>query len=129
MSIQRKRVHHALFIAATIAVGLFSRSRFTPFDYPHIGDALYALMIFFGVGFLFPRMSSPRVVALSVGFCFLLEFGQLYQADWINAIRSTRLGGLVLGFGFLWGDLISYTVGGVVGWALEVFVISDRRRR
>ncbi len=34
-------------------------------------------------------------------------------------IRNTMLGGLVLGFGFLWTDLVYYAVGIGVGTAIE----------
>ena len=39
------------------------------------------------------------------------ETSQLYHAPWIDRIRATTLGGLVLGFGFLWSDIACYTVG------------------
>lgn len=116
----RNRLHYFLFIILTVALGLFSRSRFIPeLIYPYLGDVLYALMFFFIVGFLFPRMSTLGVFLLSVGCCFLIEVSQLYQAEWINAIRQNRLGGLILGYGFLWSDLVSYTIGGMLGALLE----------
>ena len=43
--------------------------------------------------------------------CFLLEFSQLYQVKWINNIRKTGPGKLVLGQGFLWSDLLAYSLG------------------
>lgn len=52
-------------------------------------------------------------------FSFSIEVSQLYQADWINAIRHTRLGGLVLGFGFQWTDLVAYSVGIAFGATLD----------
>ncbi len=64
-------------------------------------------------------MSSKKVALISILTCFLIEFSQLYQAEWINEIRKTRLGGLILGFGFLWSDLVSYAVGGMMGLGLE----------
>ena len=48
---------------------------------------------------------------LALVFSYLIEISQLYHAPWIDAIRSTALGGLVLGFGFLWSDILCYTVG------------------
>ncbi|MCY7330065.1 MAG: DUF2809 domain-containing protein [Saprospiraceae bacterium] len=37
--------------------------------------------------------------------------GQLYHAPWMDGLRVTRLGGLILGFGCLWSDLGCYTLG------------------
>ena len=128
MPTQRNRIHYLALIIVTIGLGLGSRTSIIPeFIYPYLGDALYALMFFFMVGFLFPNMSTLKVFGISVGLCFLIEFSQLYQADWINAIRHTRLGGLILGFGFLWSDLLSYFVGGIMGSGVE-FIIRRIKR-
>ena len=42
---------------------------------------------------------------------YMVEISQLYQVQWLNNIRMTTPGRLVLGQGFLWGDIISYTIG------------------
>ena len=120
MAIKRNRILYLFFIISTIALGLVSRAAFIPeLIYPYLGDVFYALMIFWIFGFLFPRMSSKKIALISILTCFLIEFSQLYHAEWIDAIRKTRLGGLILGFGFLWSDLVSYTVGGMMGLGLE----------
>ena len=43
--------------------------------------------------------------------CCLDECSQLYHAPWIDLIRSTTLGHLVLGSGFIWGDFVAYAIG------------------
>jgi len=85
----------------------------------YIGDILWALMIFFIIAILFKRKSTYWVGAVAIAFSFLIEFSQLYQEPWINSIRHTTLGGLVLGFGFLWTDLVSYAIGISIGVLLE----------
>ena len=52
---------------------------------------------------------------MALVFCYLIEVSQLYQGEWLNQIRRTTLGGLILGYGFLWRDLLSYTVGVLLG--------------
>lgn len=52
-------------------------------------------------------------------FSFTIEISQLYQADWINTIRQTTLGGLVLGHGFLLMDLASYSIGIVIAVIID----------
>ena len=76
-------------------------------------------MFFFIVGFVLPRSSIIKVVIVALSLCFAIELSQLYHAEWIDAIRKTRIGGLILGFGFLWSDLISYGVGVTSGAILE----------
>lgn len=116
----RNRIVYLILIIATILIGLISRTSITPdFIYPYIGDFLYALMIFFIVGFIFNKGRSLQNAFISLLICYLIEISQLYQADWINAIRSYRLGALILGHGFLWSDLISYALACLTGYALE----------
>ncbi|MTI39319.1 DUF2809 domain-containing protein [Fulvivirga lutimaris] len=120
MSKPRNRPLYFFLIIGTIACGLASRASFSPdFVKAYAGDPLYALMIFFIIGFFFSKYSSLQVALLCIAVCYTIELSQLYQADWINEIRRTRLGGLVLGFGFLWSDIISYTVGALVGYVLD----------
>lgn len=125
MNLPRSRIVYALLIAAVIALGLASRAQATQpflpqFINEYAGDTLYALMVFFGIGFLFPKLSTWRVTALSFGVSVLIECSQLYHAPWIDAIRQTRIGGLILGFGFLWSDLVCYAVGVACGVLFEV---------
>ncbi len=58
--------------------------------------------------------------------CFVLgvadEALQLYHAPWIEAIRQTRVGGLILGFGFLWSDIICYAIGIVIAYVMVVLI-------
>ena len=49
--------------------------------------------------------------AIATGFSFVMELSQLYHSPWIDSLRQTRLGGLILGSDFLWIDLVRYSVG------------------
>ncbi len=89
------------------------------FVHDYVGDVLYAVMMFFGFGFLFPKSPTIKIAALALGFCVAIEISQLYHAPWIDAIRHTRIGGLILGFGFLWSDLVCYLVGVCIGLMVE----------
>lgn len=109
-----------MLIIITIILGLISRAKTIPvIIYPYLGDYLYALMCFLIVGFLYNKSKSLKIVLISILLCYLIEVFQLYQADWINNIRSHKLGGLILGYGFLWSDIVSYTLGGMTGFILE----------
>jgi hypothetical protein len=105
-----------------VALGLASRRyarSLPPFIAVYAGDTLWALMAFITVAFAAPAWSTLRVgiaaLAISVG----VEVSQLYHAAWIDAVRGTWLGGLLLGFGFLWSDLACYTAGVTAGMAFE----------
>lgn len=90
------------------------------------GDTIWALMIFFITGFIFTTYSTFRVAVMATMFSFAIEFSQLYQAEWINSIRHTRIGGLILGYGFLWSDLMCYTAGTLIGISLEKLYLNTK---
>ena len=83
------------------------------------GDALWALMVFFGFGIFLPRASRSLLAKISLGFAWGIELSQLYQAPWIQALRVTFPGKYILGNTFCWSDLVAYALGIGVGVALE----------
>ncbi|WP_438493794.1 DUF2809 domain-containing protein [Paenibacillus sp. IHBB 3054] len=87
----------------------------------HFGDALWAAMIYFAFRVLLTRQQRWISVVLSFGFSFGIEFSQLYQEIWINELRATLLGGLILGKGFLWIDLIRYSAGILFSYVADRF--------
>ncbi|WP_353051332.1 DUF2809 domain-containing protein [Fictibacillus enclensis] len=128
-----KRGIYLLLIVIMIIFGLASRangSSHPAFLAENAGDALWAAMVYFGFRFLFVRKSLQTAMLLSVLFSFGIEFSQLYQADWINQIRNTLLGALILGKGFLAVDLVRYTAGIIVAVFLDwcIFIRSNPRK-
>lgn len=119
-----KRKRYLYIIAAMIVVFLGLASRKLSGNLPEIlnmylGDALWALMIYLFVAVIFKTPSIKWVAISSLLFCYLIELSQLYHAFWIDGIRNTRLGGLILGFGFLWSDILAYTMGVGIGILIE----------
>lgn len=114
----KNRLKFLLMAFLMIPIGLATRTYGNEFMKLYVGDSLWAMMIYFGFKFLFP--SQPlKAFWYAIIFCFLIEFSQLYHAPWINTVRQNRLGGLILGFGFLWTDLVSYFVGILGGYWLD----------
>ncbi|MCY8454416.1 DUF2809 domain-containing protein [Bacillus spizizenii] len=95
----------------------------------YLGDSLWAAMIFTGCGFLFQKMKTMLTGIISLSFCFIIEISQLYHAEWIDRIRDTSLGGLVLGYGFLWSDIEAYTIGIAFCAAIELLALGIKKRR
>ena len=106
-----------VYMAATciiLVAGLSTRvlaQYFPDFIATHFGDALWAAMIYCGFRVIGARKSLKWSLILSLMFCLTIELSQLYQPGWLNTIRGTLLGGLILGKGFLIVDLIRYAVG------------------
>ncbi len=117
----RGRLAYAACLMLVIGAGLLWRSGLVPLPgwlVKYGGDALWALAVFLGLGWVF-RQSRTGRVALAAVFCaWGVEFLQLYHAPWIDGIRATRPGRLVLGTTFNAPDLLAYLVGIALGaWA------------
>lgn len=111
-------------LVAVIVLGLASR-RF-PILFPALlgkypGDALWTVMVFLGWGLLRPRASTLHLATLALATSCLVELSQLYQAPWINALRNTTPGHLVLGAAFSWFDIAAYAVGAVMGALVDAW--------
>lgn len=127
---KRNRLLYAGVIAIVIIAGLGSRSdlaaHLPEFIATYAGDTLWTLTVFLVLGFAFPTAKTAIIAIMTLAISYGVELSQLYQAEWLNAIRATRIGALVLGAGFKWSDLICYTVGCAIGVAGET--ILGRRR-
>ncbi|MCH7225058.1 DUF2809 domain-containing protein [Haloferula sp. A504] len=121
---RRSLLRYAALIGLTIAAGLASRSSLAvhlpAFIATYAGDTLWALTLFLVIAFVFPGMTTRKIAVMALALSFAVEFSQLYQAGWINAVRDTRIGALVLGHGFLWSDLLCYAVGVGAGACLQL---------
>lgn len=130
MQFRRNRWVYAALIAVVILAGLASRSSLAAylpaFVASYAGDTLWALTVFLCLGFVFRTLRPWRVALAAISIAFSVEVSQLYQADWINAIRSYRLAALLLGEGFKGSDLACYTTGIAIGLAGE-WIFRGRR--
>lgn len=91
-----------------MVVGLASRrykQHLPSFVGEYIGDTLWALMLFLAVSFVLVGRPILQRSGISLALALAVEVSQLYHAPWIDCIRSTTLGGLVLGFGFRFGPV------------------------
>jgi glycopeptide antibiotics resistance protein len=118
----KNRIVYFVTTLVVLVIGLLSRKFMWIFPKPiapFIGDMLWAMMVYFGFRSLFPKLDILKSLLLAILFSFSIEISQLYQANWINNIRATTLGGLVLGHGFLFEDLISYSIGIILGCFID----------
>ena len=120
----RNRLVRAGWLALVIAAGLGSRSAgasvLPAWVTAYAGDTLWALMVFVILGLLFPSARTGVLATAALGISFAVEFSQLWNADWLNRIRATRVGALVLGRGWVATDLLCYAAGVGIGVAGEM---------
>lgn len=129
-SARRSRWRYAAAVAVAIALGLGSRAvaRSLPWWLAkNAGDALYATMVFLGLGLVAPRIRTVTAAALALAFCVAIECSQAYHAPWLDAVRDTLPGRLVLGQGFHAFDLACYAIGVALGVVIEISPALGRR--
>jgi hypothetical protein len=118
---KNNRISYFILVVITIILGILSRK--IDVIPCFIGDTLYAVMIYFGMRFIFVNRNHKIAILLALFFCYCIEFQQIYRAEWILEIRRTIIGHYVLGQGFLWSDLGYYTIGVFVAYWVDNFLI------
>ncbi|MBD7944462.1 DUF2809 domain-containing protein [Psychrobacillus sp. Sa2BUA9] len=93
------------------------------------GDAFWAAMVYFGVRFILVTRPPLFSLLFSLLFSFGIELSQLYQVEWINNIRGTTLGTLILGRGFLIVDLYRYSFGILMAFVIDVLLFKKKRKQ
>lgn len=112
---KRKIITAIIGIVILIPLGLLSRR--VAWIPEETGDALWAMMVFCFWRIILCRKPLLTVAVVSLATAYLVEFSQLITWPWLVSLRSTTLGHLVLGQGFLWVDLLAYTIGvGCIYW-------------
>ena len=120
----RNRLGQVFYIIIVILLGLASRrygALLPAWLATYSGDVLWGLMVYLIVGLLLPKQMIIYTAMTAFVFSASIEISQLYHAPWIDVIRSNRLGGLLLGYGFLWSDILCYAIGIAMGVGLELF--------
>lgn len=126
----RRRLPFLCALPILCAAGLFARSRnaVSPnFFTAYFPDTAWTMAVYCGFGLLFCKDARVHFSA-ALGVSFLIELSQLWHPPFLEALRQTTLGGLVFGYGFLWSDLICYTVGACICAAVETIAKYDVKK-
>jgi len=119
----RERSAFATLALSTICIGLVVHwfgTALPPTMRDVIGDALWAMMVFWLIGAVVPEKPVVVRCALALAICWLVEFSQLYHAQSLDAFRATTIGHLVLGSDFGLRDLAAYALGVFAALGLEL---------
>ena len=113
MAAIRRRLPYLCALLALCALGLLMRRRnaVSPdFFTMYFPDTAWTMAVYCAVGLVFCKDARLHFPA-ALGVSFLVELSQLWHPPFLETLRATTLGGLVLGYGFLWSDLVCYIVG------------------
>ena len=112
MMIKSKLLIPIIGIILLIPIGLISRRiGWIPAE---TGDALWAMMVFCLWRIVLHNKKLPLVAITSLAHCYLVEFSQMITWRWLVSFRQTFIGHMMLGQGFLWIDLLAYSIGIIV---------------
>jgi len=116
----------AIVILVASIIGLDSRvhaHHYKRFYVNTMGDTMWTLAFFAFYRFVFYRAKLWFVALITLDWAFFIETSQLWHPHWLDVIRSYKLGGMLLGFGFRWQDLICDAGGVLLGlfifWCLQ----------
>ena len=120
----RKIIYLLLFVFCTwLAIDTRTHAHwYFPLVAKYGGDVVWAGMFLFFMRIFFSRMKLWKLALICYALGVADEVLQLYHAPWIESVRHTRIGGLILGFGFLWSDIICYAVGIVIAYVMVVLI-------
>ena len=109
-------------ILITAAAGLFLR--FAHLGLPpaipkYAGSTLWALMIYWIVSTLLPRLHPATTALLSTAVAIAVEFFKLVRTPALDAFRHTLPGILLLGRIFSLWDILAYTLAIAAGALLD----------
>ena len=76
-----------------------------------MGDYLWAVMLFWASRLVFLHFDRKKLAIALVIFCWFIEASQAFHTPALDSFRDTTMGGLLLGHGFLWSDIVAYTAG------------------
>lgn len=134
-TLRRDRGYVLITLCVVILAGLGSRrypglSPSILSDYP--GDAFWAMAAYLAVLLVRPGVSIVQAALAALTISFAVEFSQIYHDQWIDAVRRTLFGRLILGSGFDPLDLIAYVTGVIMISALDAWIViylSTRKER
>lgn len=116
------RLVYLVILVIIIALGLYSKDltgKIT--EMVDIKDAAWAMMIYFLFRIVFPGTGYVKIVILAALFSLFIEISQLFHAEWLDKVRETYLGQIILGSSFVWGDFMAYAIG--IGVAVLVDIV------
>jgi len=121
----KKRITCFLVFVFFIWLALATR-KYVYWFYPVIvkygGDIFWATAFLFLLRMFFPSTKLFWLVILNFSLGVLDEVSQLYHGPLAVAVRSTYIGRLMFGVGFLWSDITCYAIGTVIGWVLLILI-------
>jgi hypothetical protein len=89
-----------------------------PFIRPYGGDILVVILIYYFVR-SFIQVKPLYLVIGVVLFAYMIEIGQYLRLVEILGMQDNRFMRTIIGTSFSWGDIICYTIGGLICYLIN----------
>ncbi len=118
------RISSLVIATLMIVLGLASRHAAIAPSLPvflqqYAGDTLWAMLVYFLFAIVFPQHGRIKLALYGLLFAYSIEISQLFHPPWLEVLRASRLGGLILGYQFVWSDMICYSVGIILAVSID----------
>jgi hypothetical protein len=121
----KRRITYSLLFVFFIWLALATRHYprwFHPIIAKYGGDTIWAGDFLFFFRALFPKTRLSKLAILNYLFGVADEVSQLWHTQWLDSIRHTTFGRLLLGLGFLWSDVVCYAVGTIIAFGFAMLI-------
>jgi hypothetical protein len=121
----KRRIVYLLLFIFFIWLALATRHHpqwFYPIVAKYGGDTIWAGDFLFFFRAIFPKTSLLKLAIFNYLFGVADEVSQLWHTPWLDSIRHTTFGRLMLGLGFMWSDLVCYFVGTAIAAGIAISI-------
>lgn len=115
---RRSRPLYACLLVGTVALGLASRAfrGSLPFVLGrYAGDTLWAMAVVLVLGIVLPAARTMTLALVAGAIALAVELSQLAHPAWLDEVRRVPGVALLIGYDFVWSDLVCYAVGVTLG--------------
>lgn len=77
----------------------------------YLGDFLWAIALYLSISIVLPNQNIITKILLALAISYSIELSQLWHTPWLEQMRSYTLVRLITGVGFLWSDIVAYSLG------------------
>jgi len=123
------RKFYLIATCLSIGMGLLARSALLglpPIIAKYTGSIIWGGMVYFAWAVVRPEQRRSRRAIIAVIIAVTVEFSQLLHTGWLDAVRRTTIGVLLIGRFFSWWDIVSYLIGIAIAVMLEWTIVRFR---
>lgn len=104
-----------LILIIEIGIALFVNDAFVR---PYLGDTLATMLVYFLIMSL-SQFDYRTGIMISLIMSYLVELAQYFELIYLLKLGDFKLARIVLGTSFSWGDMLMYSMGALLIYALE----------